>query len=173
MMASASPLDELVRLKEIFLSSPNLEDLALEAVYLILDENEFRLREMLDAAVGQPRAKAAANGLPLTLSLEADLPETVTGDALRVRELLGHLIANAIKAARPAPRTTAGNAPAILLVNDNAVGQAVIRHTLQRRGARVECACSARGSDLAVLLQYGRPLGIQAFIAKPVASDQL
>ena len=70
---------------------------ALEAGQLSLDESEFSLKEMLDSAVGQHASRAQAKGLRLFSTIEAGLPETVFGDAPRLRELLGHLIVNAIK----------------------------------------------------------------------------
>lgn len=74
-----------------------LEYSALQAGQFTLDESEFSLREMLEAALAQHRAKADAKNLSLTLTLDPALPETMIGDAPRLRELLGHLIANAIK----------------------------------------------------------------------------
>ncbi|HEY4360813.1 MAG TPA: ATP-binding protein [Bryobacteraceae bacterium] len=74
-----------------------LEYSALEAGQFTLDESEFCLREMLDAAVAQHQAKAQVKNIPLLLTLDPALPETMLGDAPRLRELMGHLIANAIK----------------------------------------------------------------------------
>lgn len=70
---------------------------ALDAGQVTLDESEFSLKEMLDAAVGLHTPRAQAKGLKLFSTIETGLPETVFGDAPRVRELLGHLIGNAIK----------------------------------------------------------------------------
>src|SRR5579863_9483570 len=74
-----------------------LEYTALEAGQIVLDDSEFSLREMLNAALAQHHAKASAKNLPLLLQLDPRLPETMLGDAPRLRELLGHLISNAIK----------------------------------------------------------------------------
>src|SRR5580704_13760201 len=74
-----------------------LEYSALEAGRISLDDSEFSMREMLNAALAQHQAKAMAKNLPLLLLLDPRLPETMLGDAPRLRELLGHLIANAIK----------------------------------------------------------------------------
>ena len=70
---------------------------ALDAGTLKLDESEFSLKEMLEAAIGRHAPRAQAKGLRLFYTVEAGLPETVFGDAPRLRELLGHLIANAVK----------------------------------------------------------------------------
>ena len=74
-----------------------LEYTALEAGQIVLDDSEFSLREMLNSALAQHQAKAQAKNLPLSLLIDPNLPETMLGDAPRLRELLGHLIANAIK----------------------------------------------------------------------------
>ena len=74
-----------------------LEYSALEGGQFTLDVGEFSVREMLDAAMAQQLSKAQAKHLPLTLTLDATLPETMVGDGPRLRELLSHLIANAIK----------------------------------------------------------------------------
>jgi CheY-like chemotaxis protein len=74
-----------------------LEYAALEAGQFTLDASEFSLREMLDAAMAQHHPKAQAKNIPLALVLDPALPETMLGDAPRLRELMGHLIANAIK----------------------------------------------------------------------------
>jgi CheY-like chemotaxis protein len=74
-----------------------LEYSSLEAGQFSLDDSEFSLREMLEAALSQHAAAAKAKGLRLISTLEAGLPETMLGDAPRVRQLLGHLIANGVK----------------------------------------------------------------------------
>lgn len=74
-----------------------LEYTALEAGQITLDDSEFSLQEMLDAALGQHQSKAQAKNLPLSLVIEPGLPETLMGDAPRLRELLGHVVGNAIK----------------------------------------------------------------------------
>ncbi len=84
--------------EELFeMLNATLEYAALEGGQFTLDVSEFSLREMLDAALSQQQGRAQAKNLPLTLTLDPELPETMVGDAPRLRELLGHLIANAIK----------------------------------------------------------------------------
>jgi CheY-like chemotaxis protein len=74
-----------------------LEYSALEAGQLRLDEAEFSLQEMLDSAISQQRERAEAKGLQLWATLDPGLPQTMVGDAARIRELLAHLIDNAVK----------------------------------------------------------------------------
>jgi CheY-like chemotaxis protein len=79
------------------LLNSSLEYAALEAGQISLEESEFSLKEMLEAALAQQRTKADLKQLRLRLTLDAGLPETLIGDASRLRELLGHLVNNAIK----------------------------------------------------------------------------
>jgi CheY-like chemotaxis protein len=74
-----------------------LEYAALEAGQMALDESEFSVKETLDAALNPYLSRAQAKNLRLFSTLEAGLPETLVGDAPRLRELLAHLIANAVK----------------------------------------------------------------------------
>jgi CheY-like chemotaxis protein len=79
------------------LLNATLEYSALEAGLVTLDESEFSVREMLEATISQFRAKAEAKSLSLLVTLDTNLAETLVGDALRIRELLAHLVSNAIK----------------------------------------------------------------------------
>jgi CheY-like chemotaxis protein/anti-sigma regulatory factor (Ser/Thr protein kinase) len=79
------------------LLNASLQYAALEAGQIVLEETEFSVKEMLEAALSPQRTKADIKQLRLRLSLDAGLPETLIGDASRLRELLGHLVNNAIK----------------------------------------------------------------------------
>jgi len=79
------------------LLNSSLEYAALEAGQVSLEETEFSVREMLEAALAQQRPKAEVKQLHLRLTLDAGLPETLIGDASRLRELLARLINNAVK----------------------------------------------------------------------------
>jgi len=79
------------------LLNSSLEYAALEAGQISLEESEFSVKEMLEAALGQQRTKADLKQLRLRLTLDAGLPETLIGDASRLRELMGHLVNNAVK----------------------------------------------------------------------------
>jgi two-component system, sensor histidine kinase len=79
------------------LLNSSLEYAALEAGQISLEETEFSVKEMLEVALAQQRPKSELKQLRLRLTLDATLPETLIGDASRLRELLGHLVNNAIK----------------------------------------------------------------------------
>src|SRR5580704_3189098 len=74
-----------------------LEYSALEAGHFSLDESEFSLRELIESTLAQQMLKAESKGLSLRATYDAGLPETMMGDAPRLRQLLSHFMANAIK----------------------------------------------------------------------------
>lgn len=74
-----------------------LEYSSLESGQYSLEESEFSLRELLESAMNQQSSRAEAKGLRMISTFEPGLPETVMGDASRIRQLLGHLLANAVK----------------------------------------------------------------------------
>lgn len=74
-----------------------LEYSALEAGTVSLDEVEFSLRDLIESTMAQQAIKAESKGLALRAGYDPDLPETMVGDATRLRQLLGHFLANAIK----------------------------------------------------------------------------
>src|SRR5580693_5815298 len=74
-----------------------LEYSALEAGHFSLDESEFSLRELIESTLAQQMLKAESKGLSIRATYDAGLPETMMGDAPRLRQLLSHFMANAIK----------------------------------------------------------------------------
>ena len=82
-------------LLEIF--NATLEFSSLCANHIELDETEFPLRETIEGVVTEFGLKASQKGLRLRHNLDRSLPFAVVGDAVRIRQLLCHLIGNAIK----------------------------------------------------------------------------
>lgn len=74
-----------------------LEFSALLANNIRLDETEFSLTETLEGVMAEFGPKACSKDLILIRNFDAALPNTVIGDALRLRQLLVHLVGNAIK----------------------------------------------------------------------------
>jgi len=74
-----------------------LEYSALSANHIHLEEEEYPLRETLEGVVAQFAFKAKSKGLLLSHTFDGDFPEAVVGDALRLRQLVWHLVANAVK----------------------------------------------------------------------------
>jgi CheY-like chemotaxis protein/anti-sigma regulatory factor (Ser/Thr protein kinase) len=77
-----------------------LEYSALSANNVLLEQTEFSLRDTLEGVLGEFAAKAEAKGLRLVRALDRNLPEMVVGDPLRLRQILWHLVANAVKFTR-------------------------------------------------------------------------
>lgn len=74
-----------------------LEYSALSAHRVRLEEAEFSLLDTLQGVQHEFAAKAGAKGLRLIGALDRSLPEMAVGDALRLRQILWHLLGNALK----------------------------------------------------------------------------
>ena len=70
---------------------------AIESGRLRVAALPFRLHDTVTEAVESFRAEAERRGLWLTLDLDPALPERLLGDALRVQQVLGNLLSNALK----------------------------------------------------------------------------
>jgi CheY-like chemotaxis protein len=79
------------------LLNATLEYSALSEEKIVLDDSEFALRELLDSTAAEFDVKARAKGLRLIRDFSLDLPAMAAGDGLRLRQILAHLMANAIK----------------------------------------------------------------------------
>ena len=69
----------------------------LDAGKLRVDSLPFELAANVDDALGLVRESAHAKQLTLTVELDPELPEWVTGDPRRLRQILVNLLGNAIK----------------------------------------------------------------------------
>ena len=73
-------------------------DLAkVEAGRMIIEQRPLKLAVVVSEAVELFRDTASRKGLRLDYSLSADIPAQVTGDVLRLRQVLANLISNAVK----------------------------------------------------------------------------
>ena len=68
-----------------------------EAGKLVLNTTDFSVRRMLEATISLFEPRAMEKGLTLTLTMDAEPPELLHGDELRLRQILYNLIGNAIK----------------------------------------------------------------------------
>ena len=62
-----------------------------------LDATGFNLRETFTDALRPFAARAEAKGLTLTVEIDSAVPESLAGDPLRLRQIISHLVGNAIK----------------------------------------------------------------------------
>ncbi|GAB4356163.1 MAG: hypothetical protein OHK0021_00460 [Bryobacter sp.] len=77
--------------------SATLEFTALAAGETRIEEADFLLQESLEAVAAQWLLKARQKGLGFRLSIADDVPEAVKGDEIRLRQILNHLLSNAVK----------------------------------------------------------------------------
>lgn len=69
----------------------------IEAGKLSFEMNEFSLLGLIEETVSKYRLQARNKHLEFVCSLSEALPDNVTGDKLRIRQVLENLLANAIK----------------------------------------------------------------------------
>jgi signal transduction histidine kinase/CheY-like chemotaxis protein len=69
----------------------------LEADKLELESTSFNLRELLDSVIQLMDRPAQSKGLRLNLQLDAAVRLLVRGDPVRLRQILGNLVSNAVK----------------------------------------------------------------------------
>lgn len=74
-----------------------LEYSALSGGRIELESAEFHVQEVVQAAIAEHQFRAESKGLRLYATFDEGLPETIYGDALRLRQLLSHLISNGVK----------------------------------------------------------------------------
>jgi signal transduction histidine kinase len=74
-----------------------------EAELIQLQAIDFELEQLLDLAASDIRQGAADKGLELVREVDPALPGWLTGDPLRLRQVLAHLLGNAVKFSERGP----------------------------------------------------------------------
>jgi signal transduction histidine kinase/CheY-like chemotaxis protein len=69
----------------------------IESGHMELEQEEVDLRYCIEEVLEMFAGKAAQTGLDLLYKIEADVPAVITGDGLRLRQVLINLVSNAIK----------------------------------------------------------------------------
>lgn len=72
----------------------------IEAGKLEIENNEFRLRELLDEVIQEQNLIAQEKGIGLDLEIGGAVPNFLVGDSLRVGQVMRNLVGNAIKFTR-------------------------------------------------------------------------
>ena len=69
----------------------------IEAGMLRIEETPFKIRDIMSTVEAMLRPKAEEKGLQLIVNVDSDIPECVSGDAVRLTQILANLVTNAIK----------------------------------------------------------------------------
>jgi signal transduction histidine kinase len=69
----------------------------IEAGKMTLEKIPFDLRALLTDCVKAHQRKATENSVTLRLEISPDLPESIAGDPLRIRQVVANLVSNAVK----------------------------------------------------------------------------
>jgi len=69
----------------------------IESGKLELENEPFKLREVVDSVLDLLAAKASEKGLDLIADIDPEIPELVKGDSTRLRQVLMNLVGNGIK----------------------------------------------------------------------------
>ncbi|MEQ1874417.1 MAG: response regulator [Ilumatobacteraceae bacterium] len=125
-------VDSAYRSAESLLSVINdILDLSkIEAGRMSIEVADFQIRDIIDLAVQIAADQAHEKGLELTIEVDADIPQTLSGDGGRVRQILVNLVGNAVKFTESGEiavhahlrRTTEDGVRLLLSVTDTGIG---------------------------------------------------
>lgn len=140
----------------------------IEAGKMELFQSPMRLLPLIEGAMATLRPHASQMQVDLALSVQADLPDTLTGDAGRLRQILLNLLGNAIKFSEPSLGGSAGkvrlrveiNEPGWIdfVVEDNGIGiepevQGTIFSPFERSAAVAQRMIKGNGLGLTIVRQ--------------------
>jgi len=149
------------------LLNATLEYSTLMSGTVVLDECEFDLREVVEAAAAEHRLKAQNKELALQCRYREGVPDILMGDAPRLRKLLSHLINNGVKfttLGRVDVEVAADAADLRISVTDSGIGissrhvQAIFESFCQLQNGRAR-TLPGLGLGLAIAHQLATLLG--------------
>ena len=98
----------------------------IEAKRVELEQRDFSLAACLEEVVRNNAARAEAKGLTIGVERSADLPDGISGDPLRLKQVLNNLVGNAVKFTESGRVTISASQPAAgrldLAVSDTGIG---------------------------------------------------
>ncbi|MGK0249883.1 MAG: two-component system sensor histidine kinase BarA [Oleispira sp.] len=100
----------------------------IDAGKLVLENIDFNVREILEDVLTINAPEAHKKSLELVSLIYSDVPQFLTGDPLRIKQVLTNLISNAIKF------TPQGNITVRVLIEDENVNQASVKFEITDTG---------------------------------------
>src|SRR5580704_12660661 len=154
-----------------------------DAGTLTLQQQAFRPRRLIEALSDTLSARAETKGLAAEVTVAADLPEMLVGDAARLRAAIENLIDNAVKFTERgavrldvrASQARRGKIKLVCTVSDSGIG--LTRAEIARRYggaglglAVVKSLAKLMGGDLTVTSTPGRGSTFRLAIVLPIAT---
>ncbi len=69
----------------------------LESGKLAVEESNFSIQQLIDEVLSSIRSAAARKGLTVSVAIDTAVPEKLSGDSRRVKQVLNHITQNAVK----------------------------------------------------------------------------
>ncbi len=189
--------EHLAALTTLAIDAAKIDATKTEAGALTLQQQAFRPRRLIEALAETLAARAETKGLTAEVTVAADLPDMLVGDAARLRAALENLIDNAVKFTERgavrldvrATRGARGRAKLLFTVTDSGIGltRAEIKRLFRpftqanaeiarRYGgaglglAVVKSLAKLMGGDLTATSRPGRGASFRLAIVLPVAT---
>ncbi|MDE4192395.1 ATP-binding protein [Phaeobacter gallaeciensis] len=146
----------------------------IEAGKMELSNAPMRLLPVVESVAETLRAHADQKRVELSLSVQANLPDSILGDAGRLRQVLLNLLGNAIKFSAPQPDEPVGQVSLRVqlqgddwiefVVEDNGIGmdaevQKAIFQPFERSGDVVKRMIQGNGLGLTIVKQLAEKMG--------------
>jgi two-component system, sensor histidine kinase len=189
--------EHLAALTTLAIDAAKIDATKADAGGLTLQQQAFRPRRLIEALADTLSARAETKGLTVDVTVAADLPDMLVGDAARLRAAIENLIDNAVKFTERgavrldvrASRATRGHVKLLFTVTDSGIGltRAEIKRLFRpfsqanaeiarRYGgsglglAVVKSLAKLMGGDLTVTSTPGRGATFRLAIVLPVAA---
>jgi CheY-like chemotaxis protein len=189
--------EHLAALTTLAIDAAKIDATKADAGTLTLQQQAFRPRRLIEALSDTLAARAETKGLTAEVTVAADLPEMLVGDAARLRAAIENLIDNAVKFTERgavrldvrASRATRGRVKLLFAVTDSGIGltraeiKRLFRPFIQANAeiarryggaglglAVVKSLARLMGGDLTVTSTPGRGASFRLAIVLPVAT---
>ena len=164
--------EHLAALTTLAIDAAKIDSTKAEAGALTLQQQAFRPRRLIEALAEMLAARAETKGLTVDVTVAADLPEMLVGDAVRLRAAIENLIDNAVKFTERgavrfdvrASRSGRGRAKLLFTVTDSGIGltRAEIKRLFRpfsQANAEIARRYGGSGLGLAVVKSLARLMG--------------